>query len=160
MNGNTPFIARVVADLTALAAGNHGNAVPDNGDVICCRRFFVFTELADLTHQTLCHDTYHRVGDQIRCHAHIRQTDNGRNGIVGMQGGNYQVSGDCRTHGNFSRFCVTGFTDHDNIRILTHQRTESHIERQTCHRIYLRLVNVRNILLHRILDRGNIHIPS
>ena len=74
-----------------------------------------------------------------------------------MQGGNYQVSGDCRTHGNFSRFCVTGFTDHDNIRILSQQGTQSHCKGHAGSHINGSLRDIGQVFFHRVLNGRNIY---
>ena len=55
---------------------------------------------------------------------------------------------------------VTGLSNHDDIRVLTHQGTQSHIKGKPGNRINLCLVDIRQILFHRIFNRGNIDMSS
>ena len=55
---------------------------------------------------------------------------------------------------------VTGLAHHDNIRVLTHQGAQTHIEGHTRGHIDLGLVDAGDIFLHRILDGGYIHLPA
>ena len=70
------------------------------------------------------------------------------------------MTGNRRTYRSTGSLAVTGLSNHDNIRILTHQGTQSHIKRQTRNRIYLRLIDSRKILLHRIFNGRNIDISA
>ena len=66
------------------------------------------------------------------------------------------MSCDRRPHRDRCSLGVTGLTDHDNIRILTEQCTQSHFKRQSGCIVYLCLVDFFNIFLYRIFDRGYI----
>ena len=74
-----------------------------------------------------------------------------------MQGGDNQVSGDCRSDRDLRRLCVTCLTDHDDIRVLTEQSTQSHGKGHAGSHIYRRLGNIGQVLFHRILDGGNVY---
>ena len=58
---------------------------------------------------------------------------------------------DGRTHGNRCRLHIPGLTDHDNIRVLTEQRPKPCLKCQSCLVIYLHLIDLRKVLLHRVL---------
>ena len=159
MHGNTATVAGAVAVRTACAALDGRDILAEQCLLLrrnCDLSAAVRTHLA---HQSLRDQTDQRICDQIVVDAHIGQTDDARDRIVGMQRTQHQMTGDGRTNRNTGGFAVTGLTDHDDIRILTQQRAQTGLKRQSGNRIDLRLVDARHVLLHRILNRGDIHLP-
>ena len=62
-----------------------------------------------------------------------------------------------RANRNFRRFCITGFTNHDNIRVLPQQCTQSHCKGHSGGHIYRSLGNIWQILFHWVFNGGNIY---
>lgn len=55
----------------------------------------------------------------------VRETLEGVNGGICMDGGKYQMSRDRRFNRKASRFRISDFSDHNNVRILTEETSES-----------------------------------
>ena len=54
------------------------------------------------------------------------------------------------------RFFISDFTQHDNIRILTHNRTQSCGKGKSAPAVDRHLINPRQLIFHRILQSYNI----
>ncbi len=57
-----------------------------------------------------------------------------------------------------SCFFISNLADHDDIRILAHQRAQARTESETNLRLHLRLIHARHLILNRIFDSRDIHI--
>ena len=64
-----------------------------------------------------------------------------------MQCREEKVTGQCRTQCDFSRFGVTNLTYHDNVRVLSQNRTQSGSKGQTYLGVDLYLGNIVGIVL-------------
>ena len=108
--------------------------------------------------ESLCDNADQRGCNHVRCNAHIYQTDDGRSCVVGMQGRQNQVTGDSGTDTDIRRLRVTHLTDHDDIRVLTEDGSQSCCEGHTSLGIYLNLIDTVDRLLDRVLNGDNIYI--
>ena len=163
INSGSSLIADTSAGFTANRIIDHllierGNAEKLLFFIVC--RPCTLACGTKLTHQTLCDDTNHRVTDQVRLHAHINQTGDGCRRGIGMQGGNNQVTGYGCLYRNTCRLTVTDFSDHNDIRVLTQNRTECTGESKIRLHINLHLVNTVHICFHRIFYCDNIYFFS
>ena len=75
-----------------------------------------------------------------------------------MQGGEHQVTGQRRLDGDFRRFQVTNFTDHDDVRVLAQEGAHRHREGQPAFAIHRDLIDAGQLVLHRVLDGEDIFI--
>ena len=75
-----------------------------------------------------------------------------------MKGGKYQMAGDRSAHGNGGCLRITGFTHHDDIRILAQQGAQSAVKGQPGSVVYLHLIHSGQVFLHRVLDGGDVDL--
>ena len=68
------------------------------------------------------------------------------------------MSGDSRLNSNLCSLTVSNLSDHNNIRILTEDRSKGCRESHLCFYIYLNLIDTVDICLDRIFYRDNIYI--
>ena len=59
-------------------------------------------------------------------------------------------------HRNARRFLVTNLAQHNHVGILTHNRTQSFGEGHAAATVHRHLVNPRQTIFHRILQRNNV----
>ena len=59
----------------------------------------------------------HGRGDEERLHAHVDETRDAADGVVGVERAENQVTGERRADGDFGRFKVAHFADHDDVGI-------------------------------------------
>ena len=158
MDSNSSTIPCIIALLASHTTFYPADICPDQDTLPLSGLHFFCTVRADFAKQSLGHQSHHRVGHQIRLNTHIFQTDDTGYGIVGVQCGQYYMTGDCRTDRCRCCLSVPGLAYHDNIRILAHQCSKPNIKGQSRHRIHLGLVDARKILFYRVFDGGNVHI--
>ncbi|OQA32513.1 MAG: hypothetical protein BWY57_01875 [Betaproteobacteria bacterium ADurb.Bin341] len=108
------------------------------------------------THQTLRHHPQQGGVDQVGRHPQIKQASNRRGRIVGVQGGQHQVPGQRGLDRHFSRFQIADFTDHDDVRILTHQGAHAIGKPQVDGVLHLHLVERSLDHFNRVFDRAYI----
>jgi len=85
---------------------------------------------ADRAHQALRQDGLDRGGDKKRFDPHIDQTRKRAGRVVRVQRAENQMAGQRRADGNFRGFQVADFADHDHVRILAQNVTQTHREGQ------------------------------
>ena len=73
-----------------------------------------------------------------------------------MQRRQYEVARKTRLYGNFRRFEVANFADHDDIGILAQNRAQATCKRHVDFGIDLRLTDTIDEILNRILDGHNV----
>src|SRR6185503_17950315 len=56
--------------------------------------------------------------------AHVDQTGDGAGGVVGVQGGQHQVTRERGLDGDLRRLEIAHFADHDDVRILPEERAQ------------------------------------
>ena len=110
----------------------------------------------ELTDKSLCNDTDDRIRNQITGNSHISHTVQRTDCIVGMHGRNDQVTGDGSLYCNRSSLLISNLTDHNDIRVLTQNRTKCRCKSQVNFVVYLNLVDALKICLDRIFNRYDI----
>jgi hypothetical protein len=70
---------------------------------------------ADAAREALGEHGLKRTGDEVGLDAHIDQADGGARGVVGMEGGEDQVTGQGGANRVFGRFEVADLTDEDHV---------------------------------------------
>ena len=68
------------------------------------------------------------------------------------------MSRQCRLHGDLRGLQVADLTNHDHVRILSHDRAQSIREREIDLRFDLNLVDARHLVFDRILYRQDFHV--
>ncbi len=114
----------------------------------------------DLSHQTLGDHQTQNGGDKIRRHVQIEEARHGGRRIVRVERRKDQVAGEGRLHGDISRFRIADLADHDDVRVLAQERTETRSKRDAGLRIDLRLVHIAHIVFDRVFDRGDIDLRT
>ncbi len=102
--------------------------------------------------QTLGQNAVDRRGDQVAFDAHVQQTGNTRRRAVGVQRREHQVTGQRGLNGDTAGFQVTHLTDHDDIRVLTHDGAQCPGEVQADGRLDLNLIDALELILDRVFD--------
>src|SRR4030066_234826 len=111
--------------------------------------------VADAPHQALRQDAAQAGGHEERRRAHVEQTRNGRNRIVGMQRGQHQMAGHGGAQADFGGLLVAHFADQDNVRVLAQHRAQHACECQLNFGIHLNLIDAVKTVLDRIFNRNN-----
>ena len=91
---------------------------------------FIDAARTDDAHQTLRQHQLQRHRHHEGRYPHVDQAHRRRQGIVGMQGRQHQVAGHSTAQADFGRHPVTHFADQNDVRILTHGRTQHALEGQ------------------------------
>ena len=99
-------------------------------------------------------------GQQVILDAHVEQAVERGRSVIGVQRRQHQVSCQRRLHGNLRGLEIADFPDHDDVRILPHDRTQCIGERQVDLRPDLDLVDAGHLIFDRILDRQDLHIGT
>ena len=113
---------------------------------------------AKSSYQSLGDDTHHGICQEVALDAHIHETGQGTGGTVGMQGTYYQVARDGSLYRNLCRLCVSDLTNHDDIRVLSQNRTQCRRKGKLCLDIGLYLIDSVDVRLNRVLDSDNVYI--
>ena len=74
-----------------------------------------------------------------------------------MQRAEHQVPRDCRSDSDFSRFLVTNFSDHYDVRVLTENTSQRRRERHIRFRVDLNLIYAVKCVLDRVFDGDDVH---
>ena len=107
-------------------------------------------------HQPLCEYRGHRRGDEEVLDAHVQQPVQGGDRVGGVQRGEHEVTGECGLHGDACGLHVADLADEDGVRVLPQNRLEAGRERDASGLVDLDLVDGREGVLDRILDRHDV----
>ena len=107
--------------------------------------------IAETPYQTLGDNSSDRCAHQKGLDPHIGQPQKCRGRIVGVQRGKYPMSRQRRLYGDTRCIDVSNFTDHDRIRIVSQDGTQSSGECKTDVRMHLKLSHPWNLLFYRVL---------
>ncbi|MNI66088.1 hypothetical protein D3C73_1216310 [compost metagenome] len=91
-------------------------------------------------------------------YAQLQQATDGARGVIGVQGREHQVTGECRLYGHFSGFQVTDLANHDDVRILPHQGAHAAGKGQVNVVLDLHLIERRFHHLDRVLDGAQVDL--
>ena len=86
---------------------------------------------ADGAEKALGEETANHTGEEEGLDAHVEEAGDAGDGVVGVEGGENEVTGHGGTDGDFAGFEVTNFADHDDIGILAKDGAEAVGEGQT-----------------------------
>src|SRR2546423_1179494 len=94
-------------------------------------------------------------GDQIRLDTHIEQSTNRAGGAARVESANYQMASQRRLKNGFHSLGVADFADENDLRVLTHQRSQSSSQGERGRRLYLRLTHAVDRYLDWVLERDD-----
>ena len=107
---------------------------------------------AQPAHQALRHHADQAGGEQERLDAHVHQPRDRADCIVGMQRGEYEMSGKARLDRDLRRFEIADLADHDHIRVLAQDGPQRQCEAHLDPRIDLGLADAVEVVFDGILD--------
>ena len=93
-------------------------------------------------------------GQEVGFDAHVDESADRADRVIGVQGGEDQVTGQSRAHGDLRCFAVADLSDEDDVRVLSQDVPQSRGEGQTALGIHGDLVDAGELVLDRVLD-GN-----
>jgi hypothetical protein len=97
-----------------------------------------------------------RTSRWARTDPHVDEAGHGGGGIVGVQGGEYQVAGEARLHGDLGGLGVADLADHDDVRVLAQDGAQAAGEGQLDFRVNLYLADPLDLVLDGVLDGDDV----
>ena len=91
----------------------------------------------------------------IGLHAHMDESPDDVQHVVGVDRCQYQVPCQCRLNGDLSRFRIPNFSDHNLVWVVSQDRTQPAGKRQAFLFVDGNLQNPRQLIFHRIFDRDD-----
>src|SRR5579864_265190 len=85
---------------------------------------------ANHAHQALGQNAVQSGNEIVRLDAHVDEPADDVGYVIGVHGGEHQVSGERRLNGDLSGFVIANFSDHDLVRVVPQDRTQAAGERQ------------------------------
>src|SRR5207253_4110873 len=98
--------------------------------------------------------------DQVRLDADVHQSRDRRGGVVGVQGGEHQVSGEGGLDGDPGGFGVADFAQQHDVGVLTEQAAQRRGEGHADLVVHLRLVGGGELVLDRVFDRADVQLVA
>src|SRR4029077_8057056 len=129
-DGGTPVIPGAGA-FEASAAFGEGDSGPLRGIQTQFLKFRVAIPLgplavgADHAHQTLGHDAIEGGNEVVRLDAHVDEASDDVGNVVGVDGGEHQVTGKSGLNGDLCGFLVADSADHELVRIVAQNGTQA-----------------------------------
>src|SRR5882724_2269068 len=111
---------------------------------------------ADAAHEALRAGKDDGGRNQKRSDAHVVKTRDGAGGVIAMHGAQNLMAGQGRLDGDLGGFGVADFTDHDNVRVLAEDGTESIGERKADFLFDGNLVDARHLELNGVFHRDDV----
>ena len=109
-------------------------------------------ELADQPHQPLRQNAIQRRNEVVGLDAHVEEAAEHVHHVVGVHGGEHQVSGERGVDGDLRRFGVADFAHHDLVGIVTQNRAQAAGEGQALLLVHRNLGDAANLVLDRVFD--------
>ncbi|MNX75262.1 hypothetical protein D3C86_1067280 [compost metagenome] len=113
---------------------------------------------AQRAHEALREHAQHHGGDEVRGHAQFHHPRDGAGRIVGVQRAEHEVAGERGLHRHLGGGEVADFADHDDVRVLPHQRAQALGEAEVQLRLHLRLVERRLDHFDRVFHRAHVDL--
>ena len=108
--------------------------------------------------QALGQHADHGGRNQVGRHAQVGQPRDGRGRVVGVQRAEHQVAGQRRLDRHLGGGQIADLADHDDVRVLAHQRAQAFGEAHVDGRMHLRLVEGRLDHLDRVFDGADVDL--
>src|SRR6478609_11273291 len=107
---------------------------------------------ADHSHQALGQYAVQRGNKVVRLHAHIQEASQHVHHVIGVDGGENQVTGKGGVDGNLRGFLVADFAHHDFVRIVTQDGTQAPGKRESLFLVHGNLGDAMDLVFHRVLN--------
>ena len=112
----------------------------------------LLAQAAQGAHQPLRLEGAHGRGDHEGLDAHVDQTGDAADGVIGMQRGENQVTCERATDGDLHRLLVAHFPHHDHVRIAAQNAAQSGGKGQVDLRLHRDLDDAIQLVFHRVFD--------
>src|SRR5580704_2962037 len=109
----------------------------------------VSTDHAD---QPLRHDAVERRYEIVRLDAHVDEASDHVGDVVGVHGGEHQVAGKRGLNGDLRGLLVANFADHDLVRVVPQNRTQSAREGQSLFLVHRNLRDAAKLIFDGVFD--------
>src|SRR5690606_18902539 len=160
------FIKTHTSAITSATTAFAAAGATQDGEVICvytegkslvgAHRQFLFAVPAHAPHQALCLDGEQRGAEQEVFDAHVLQARHRTGGIIGVQRGEHQVAGQRRLDGDVGSLAVADLADHQNVRVLAHDGTQTGGKAEADARVHLDLCDAGQLVFHRVFHGDNL----
>src|SRR5215469_77194 len=117
---------------------------------------FGTARIADQTHQSLRQYAVQRRYKVVGFDAHVQEAPDHVDDVVGVDGGEHQVSGQCGLNRDLCRFGVADFADHDLVGVVAQDRTQASSEGQAFLFIDGNLRNATELVFDRVFNRDDL----
>src|SRR5277367_4516923 len=107
---------------------------------------------ANGAYQPLGKDAVERGNKIVSFHSHIEKTSQHVDHVVGMDGGEHQVTGQRGVDGNLCCFLVADFAHQDLVRVMAQNGAQAAGEGKALLLVNRDLSNAANLVLDRVLD--------
>ena len=108
------------------------------------------------SHQSLRQDAIQRRNKVVWLDAHVQKASNHVDHVIGVDGGEHQVSGEGGINGDLRGFHVADFAHHDLVGVMTQNRTQSAGKRQPLLLVDRNLRDAAQLVFHRIFNRNDL----
>ena len=155
VNREPPLIAGVPAILTAGPAVElevRRDRRSDFVEVLQRIAHLLFAVRTNRANEPLGEKRFHDRSEQERLDVHIDQARDAADGVVRVQGAEDEVTGHGRSNGDVRRLDVANLSDHDDVRILSQDMTQSFGKGEVDLRFHVDLRHARQPIFHRLLD--------
>ena len=103
-------------------------------------------------HQALRQDAVQRGDETVGVHAHVHEAADHVEHVVGVHGGEHQVAGQRRLHGDLRGFRIADLAHHDLVRVVAQDRAQAAREGQAFLLVDRNLQHARQLVFDRVLD--------
>src|SRR5690606_8608822 len=107
--------------------------------------------LAEGANEALRERSHQRGGHEEGLDAHVHQTGDGARRVVGVHGGEHEVTGERRLDGDLRRLEIADLADEDHVRVLAEEGAQRRSEGQADLRLARDLVDPLHLVLDRVL---------
>src|SRR5581483_6601209 len=116
----------------------------------------LLTGITDYAYQTLRQDAIQCRDEVVRLHAHVEEAPNYIDHVVGVDGGEHQVTRKRRLNRYLRRLGVANFANQNLVRIVAQNRSQAAREGQSLLLVYGNLRDAANLVLDRIFNRDDL----
>src|SRR3954453_8127698 len=118
-------------------------------------RDLVAARVADFAHQPLRQDAVERRDEVVEIDLHVQEAAENVDDVVGVNGGEDEVAGERRLHGDGGRLFVADLADHDLVGVVAKDGAQSARKRQPLLLIHRNLRDSSELVFDRVLDRDD-----
>ncbi len=111
---------------------------------------------ADHSHQPLRQNAIQRGNKIVRIDTHIQESSKHIDHVIRVNRREDEVARQRRLNRNLSGFDVSDFADHDFVRIMTQNRSQTASERETLFFVYWYLRDTADLIFDGIFDRQDL----